>query len=165
MSNSLWPHGLQSHQASLSVEFSRQEYWSGFPSPGDLPDPGIEPVSPALQADSYTIHTTVFTAGWATVKSFPFVSNLCSIVNPKTRDGPLYALAARPEFSRLFTPRAEVCSSVVLPAGGVVMPSSHLMFQNYKHISNYMGSTKKLSLPWFKKKKVREAFKNKEFNS
>ena len=36
------------------MEFSRQEYWSGlpFPSPGDLPDPGIEPVSPALQADS-----------------------------------------------------------------------------------------------------------------
>ena len=34
--------------------FSRQEYWSGlpFPSPGDLPDPGIEPVSPALQADA-----------------------------------------------------------------------------------------------------------------
>ena len=38
----------------LSVGFSRQEYWSGlpFPSPGDLPDPGIEPRSPALQADS-----------------------------------------------------------------------------------------------------------------
>ena len=35
-------------------EFSRQEYWSGlpFPSPGDLPDPGIDPRSPALQADS-----------------------------------------------------------------------------------------------------------------
>ena len=34
--------------------FSRQEYWSGlpFPSPGDFPDPGIEPGSPALQADS-----------------------------------------------------------------------------------------------------------------
>ena len=33
--------------------FSKQEYWSGllFPSPGDLPDPGIEPGSPALQAD------------------------------------------------------------------------------------------------------------------
>ena len=33
------------HQAPLSMEFSRQEYWSGlsFPSPGDLPDPGIEP--------------------------------------------------------------------------------------------------------------------------
>ena len=41
-------------QAPLSMGFSRQEYWSGlpFPSPGDLPDPGIEPWSPALQADS-----------------------------------------------------------------------------------------------------------------
>ena len=40
-----------------SMEFSRQEYWSGlpFPSPGDLPDPGIEPGSPALQADDFTI--------------------------------------------------------------------------------------------------------------
>ena len=40
--------------ASLSMEFSRQEYWSGssFPSPEDLPDPGIEPGSPALQVDS-----------------------------------------------------------------------------------------------------------------
>ena len=41
-------------QAPLSMGFSRQEYWSGlpFPSPGDLPNPGIEPRSPALQADS-----------------------------------------------------------------------------------------------------------------
>ena len=40
--------------APLSMEFSRQEHWSGlpFPSPGDLPNPGIEPRSPALQADS-----------------------------------------------------------------------------------------------------------------
>ena len=42
------------HQALLSMGFSRQEYWSGlpFPSPGDLPDPRIEPESPALQVDS-----------------------------------------------------------------------------------------------------------------
>ena len=35
------------HQASLSIEFSRQEYWTGLscPPPGDLPDPGIEPAS------------------------------------------------------------------------------------------------------------------------
>ena len=41
-------------QAPLSLEFSRQEYWSGlsFPSPGDLSDPRIEPLSPARQADS-----------------------------------------------------------------------------------------------------------------
>ena len=42
------------HHARLSTGFSRQQYWSGlpFPSPGNLPDPGSEPRSPALQADS-----------------------------------------------------------------------------------------------------------------
>ena len=41
-------------QAPLSMEFSRQEQWSGlpFPSPGDLSDPGVEPGFPALQTDS-----------------------------------------------------------------------------------------------------------------
>ena len=41
-------------QALRSMRFSRQEYWSGliFPSPGDLPVPGIKPGSPALQTDS-----------------------------------------------------------------------------------------------------------------
>ena len=44
------------HQAPQSMEFSRQEYWSGvpFPSPGDLPDPGIEPWSPTFQTDALT---------------------------------------------------------------------------------------------------------------
>ena len=48
VSDSLRPHGL------YSLEFSRPEYWSGqpFPSPGDLPNPGIEPRSPTLQVDS-----------------------------------------------------------------------------------------------------------------
>ena len=45
------------HQAPLSMRFCRQEYWSGLPSPSpsllDLPDLGIEPRSPALQADSF----------------------------------------------------------------------------------------------------------------
>ena len=42
------------HQAPLSMGFPMQEYWSGlpFPSPGDLPNPGTEPESPAMQADS-----------------------------------------------------------------------------------------------------------------
>ena len=42
------------HQAPPSMEFSRQEYWSGlpFPSPGDLPDPGIEARSPTLWTDA-----------------------------------------------------------------------------------------------------------------
>ena len=48
------------HQASLSMEFSRQEYWSGFPfpTPGDLPDPGIEPTSPESPALAGRFFTT-----------------------------------------------------------------------------------------------------------
>ena len=44
------------HQTPASMGFPRQEYWSAlpFPSPEDLPDPGIEPGSPALQADALT---------------------------------------------------------------------------------------------------------------
>ena len=43
-------------QAPLSIGFSRQEYWNGepFPSPGDLPDPGIQPGSPALADGFFT---------------------------------------------------------------------------------------------------------------
>ena len=45
---------MVAHQAPLSMGFPRQEYWSGllFPSPGNLPNQGIEPMSPAWQADS-----------------------------------------------------------------------------------------------------------------
>ena len=48
-----WP---VAHQAPPSIGFSRQEYWSGlpFPSPGNFPNPGIEPGSPALQANALT---------------------------------------------------------------------------------------------------------------
>ena len=44
------------HQTPPSMGFSRQEYWSGlpFPSPGDIPDPGIKSRSPVLQADTLT---------------------------------------------------------------------------------------------------------------
>ena len=50
----LWDPMDSNHQAPPSMGFSRQEYWSGLPflSPRDLPNPGIEPRSPALQADS-----------------------------------------------------------------------------------------------------------------
>ena len=53
VSDSLRPHGLLAYQDPPSMGFSRQECWSGlpFPSPGDLPNPGIEPGYPALQAD------------------------------------------------------------------------------------------------------------------
>ena len=53
LSATLW---TVARQASLSMGFSRQEYWSGLPSPspGDLPDPGVKPRSPTLQADALT---------------------------------------------------------------------------------------------------------------
>ena len=54
MSDSLWPHGLQPARLFCPWGFSRQEYWSGLPRhpPGDLSNPGMEPMSPTLQADS-----------------------------------------------------------------------------------------------------------------
>ena len=56
MSNSFATPWAIAHQAPLSIGFSRQEYWSGLPflSPGYLPDPGIEPRSPTLEADALT---------------------------------------------------------------------------------------------------------------
>ena len=60
VAQSLVDHSLRSyglyvaHKAPLPIEFFRQQYWSGlpFPTPRDLPNPGIEPESPALQVDS-----------------------------------------------------------------------------------------------------------------
>ena len=52
----LCDHVSTALQAPLSIEFSRLEYWSGlpFPAPGDLPDTGIEPASPAFAAGLFT---------------------------------------------------------------------------------------------------------------
>ena len=62
-------------QAPLSMEFSRQEYWSGlpFPTPGDLPDPGIEPTSlasPALAGGFFTTEPPGKPAWRATCSQF-----------------------------------------------------------------------------------------------
>ena len=57
MSNSFATLWTVAHQAPLSMGFFRQEYWSGLslPSPGDLPDPGVEPASPALAGGFLTV--------------------------------------------------------------------------------------------------------------
>ena len=59
MSSYLWPHGLQPTRLLCPWGFSRQEYWSGLPflSLGSLPNPGIKPRSPTLQADSLLFET------------------------------------------------------------------------------------------------------------
>ena len=72
--DSLQTHGLIAHQAPLSMEFSRQEYWSGFPCPppGDFPDPGIELMSlksPALASRFFTTSATrEATLPWGTAE-------------------------------------------------------------------------------------------------
>ena len=61
---------MVAYQALQSMGFSRQEYWSGlpFPSPEDLPNPGIEPRSPALQADILTSEPPSWSLFFCTVK-------------------------------------------------------------------------------------------------
>ena len=63
--------------------FSRQEYWSGlpFPSPGDLPDPGIEPGSPALQADALTSEPPGKPLAAAAAKSLQSYPTLCDPID------------------------------------------------------------------------------------
>ena len=77
-----WRKVWKARQASLSMEFSRQEYWSGlpFPSAGDLPNPGIEPRSPTLQADSLPSEPPGMSLGsywasvimWLSITFYPF---------------------------------------------------------------------------------------------
>ena len=73
VSDSLWPHGLWPIRLLRPWGFSRQEYWSGlpFPPPGDLPNPGLVPRSPALQVASPV---------WATSEAHVRTSVITSVV-------------------------------------------------------------------------------------
>ena len=97
-----WSEVTQScltHQAPQSMEFSRQEYWSGlpFPSPGDLPNPGIKPESPTLQVDAlpseppgkpgYTLRQ-LFKKEWA----YTFLNGL-NTPRPEDDSSPLLVLS------------------------------------------------------------------------
>ena len=74
------------HQAPPSMGFSRQEYWSGllFPSPGDLPDPGIKLSSPTLQADALTS-----AAAAAAAKSLQSCPTLCDPMDGSPPGSPI----------------------------------------------------------------------------
>ena len=74
------------HQVPLSVRFFRQGYWSElpFPSPGDLPNPGIEPRSPALQADSLPPELPGKPPQYSNLKQ----SVSCKAMSPGKRPGP-----------------------------------------------------------------------------
>ena len=72
------------YQAPPSMGFSRQEYWNGlpFPSPGDLPDPGIEPGSPALEADALTPEPTR-----GAQRAYMHAQNGACVSEPRLRTG------------------------------------------------------------------------------
>ena len=78
-----------SHQASLSMEFSRQEYWSGLriPSPGNLPVPGIEPQSPTPQADSSSFEPPAVAA--AAAKLLQSCPTLCDPIDGRPSGSPV----------------------------------------------------------------------------
>ena len=82
MSDSLQCLGLLALQAPLSMGFSRQEYWGAlpFPSPGNLPNKGIEPVSPALAGRYFTEHlgspsNMIFWLNYRSEKLYNFFQN------------------------------------------------------------------------------------------
>jgi len=83
VSDSLVTPGTVAHQAPLSIGFPRiwEEYWSGlpFPSLGDLPDPGIKPMSPTWQADSLPLSHlgSPMTSAAAAAKSLQSCPTLC----------------------------------------------------------------------------------------
>ena len=98
MSNSLQPHGLYATRLFCPWRFSKQEYWSWLPCPppGDLPDPGIKPGSPAWQVDSLppsklvkvflsllsteSLNSPEWLLHWViNVQVFPYAMILCSI--------------------------------------------------------------------------------------
>ena len=72
-------------QVPLSMGFSRQEHWSGlpFPSPGDLPDPGVEPRSPALQTDSLPAEPQRSPQEYYHWSWFKLISPVLHLLNPK----------------------------------------------------------------------------------
>ena len=117
----------ETRQAPLSMEFSRQEYWSGlpFPSAADLPHPGIQPISPvssALQADSLPTEPSekpsCYIGCHANIQSVQFssVAQSCpTLCDPKNHSTP--GLPVHPNSQ----------SSLRLTSIESVMPSSHLI--------------------------------------
>ena len=83
------PPWTVAHQAPLSMGFSMQEYWSGlpFPSPGDLPNPGIEPTVPALAGRFFTTEPPgkrIYSTNNLSCKSTWIMLDFCRVKSPAT---------------------------------------------------------------------------------
>ena len=111
------------YQAPQSMEFSRQEYWSGlpFPSPGDLPNPGIESKSPSLQVDSLPsepwgkLWKQWETSFWGTPKSMQMVAvamklkDTCSLEENVVYDQPRQHSKKQRHYSANKGPSSQSC--------------------------------------------------------
>ena len=122
-SNSLRPLWTVAHQPPLSLEFSRQEYWNGqpFPSPRDLPDPGIEPRFLALQADCLLSEPPEKPTGWLEVQ-FSSVAQSCpTLCDPMNRRTPGFREVQ-------FSISNNILKHFAFGLGCVERPSSCLLF-------------------------------------
>ena len=121
------------HQASLSMGFSRQEYWSGlpFPSPGGVPDPGIKPRSPALQVDS--LHLS-HSAAFSYIIQFSSVAQSCpAVCDPMNHSTPgLPVHHQLPEFTQTHVHQVgdaiQLSHPLLSPSPSAPSPSQHQSF-------------------------------------
>ena len=131
MSDSLWPHGPC--QAPLSTGFSRHEYWTGLPCPlpGDLPEPGIKPISPALAGGFFATSATWeaclpslpafltphYSRSWANVplqRDFPNLKHLPDTLHPPPSASPccfVYITYHYQKFYYVVPPKCELHES------------------------------------------------------
>ena len=140
MSHSLWPHRVQ---PPLSMGFSRQEYWSVLPfsSPGDLPDPGVKPWSPALQVDSLLLNYQESpNISWLLLSRFSCVQ-LCATLSTAAHQAPLSMGFPRKQYWSVLP----FSSPGDLPDPGIKLMSSALAGASreapiyYYHMGNLFG--------------------------
>ena len=128
------------HQAPRSVEFFRQEYWSGLPcpSPGDLPDQGTEPRSPALQQILYLL------SHWGLYLNVFFVPS--TMLKP-LQFSPRHALLLFPPYPHPSVPKLDVCQTSH-PSSEYFMDScSFHVFQNSRPSVETFPSSLTLTYP------------------
>ena len=117
------------HQFPLSTGFSRQEYWNGlpFPLPGDLPDPGIETMSPALQAVSLLLNH------WGSPYVCVLVTQSCpTLCDPMT--------CSPPGSSVHGILQARILEWVAIPFSGIFLTQGlNLSFLHYRQILYHLS--------------------------
>ena len=124
MSNSLRPHGLQPSRLLCPWWFSKQEHWRGlpFPSPGDLPNPGTEPRSPALWVDSLQTEPPGW---WDIVSSSTKDIILITFKVVKYTHFPKLKYPVRNKYFASLKTTGLKCSNIYLRISGIILFFTH----------------------------------------